>query len=354
MGEAVAFAALAWISAHFSLALLLVVVTADGVLSLTARSLTRAATAAVTTPAGLLREGNALVNGAFSVSFFVGPAIGALVADAGSTQIALLLNTAMFALITVILASTRGLPPAFAQRTPTAGRLRAAIRLTRRHPPLHALLWLQATALTVFTISLPVEVVFAEHTLQSGRAGYAALLSAWGAGTVFGSAVYARWLSLPGPTMIALGAGSLGAGFLLMAVAPSLGVAIAGGAIAGAGNGIEAVAARTTLQEQVDAQWMAMVMSLNESLFQAMPGPGILLGGAITALAGTRAALATAGVGALLITLAAWTLLPARLAASGVPATPPGPSGSEPPAPVPAGSGPSAAAASGSGPPAPA
>ena len=39
---------------------------------------------------------------------------------------------------------------------------------------------------------------------------------------------------------------------------------------------------------------MAMIMSLNESLVQAAPGVGILLGGAIAALAGPRVALAVA------------------------------------------------------------
>ena len=42
---------------------------------------------------------------------------------------------------------------------------------------------------------------------------------------------------------------------------------------------------------------MALIMSLNESMFQAMPGAGIVLGGAITALAGPRVALAVAGGG---------------------------------------------------------
>ena len=94
-----------------------------------------------------------------------------------------------------------------------------------------------------------------------------------------------------------------------MSVAPSLGVAIAAAAIAGVGNGVEAVAARTSLQEHVEQDWMARIMSLNESLFQAMPGAGILIGGAITALAGTRIALAVAGFGALVVTVLALVVL---------------------------------------------
>jgi Major Facilitator Superfamily len=314
VAEAVVFVALAWVSSHFFLGTLLVIVVLDGVIALAGRALIRAATVAVTSPVGLLREGNALINGAFSVCFFVGPALGAVVADAEGTDAALLLAAGMFAVIAVILATGRGLPPAMAEERPKAGRLRAAISRARDQPPVRALLGLQAAALVFFTISVPVEVVFAEHTLRSGRGGYAALLSVWGAGTVLGSAVYARWRAVPGRTMIVLGCISMGAGLLIMAAAPTLALAICGAALAGTGNGVEAVAARTTLQEQVDPEWMALIMSLNESLFQAMPGLGIILGGAITAAVGTRAALTIAGAGALVVAVMAWTLLGGTLA----------------------------------------
>ncbi len=111
-----------------------------------------------------------------------------------------------------------------------------------------------------------------------------------------------------------LGSAAMGAGLLVMAAAPTLALAICGAALAGTGNGVEAVAARTTLQEQVDPEWMALIMSLNESLFQAIPGVGIVLGGVITAAAGTRAALTIAGAGALVVAVAAWTLLGGTLA----------------------------------------
>ena len=57
-----------------------------------------------------------------------------------------------------------------------------------------------------------------------------------------------------------------------MAVAPTLAVAIVGAAFAGIGNGVESVAVRTALQEEVEDQWMALMMSLYEALFQSVPG----------------------------------------------------------------------------------
>jgi hypothetical protein len=54
---------------------------------------------------------------------------------------------------------------------------------------------------------------------------------------------------------------------------------------------------------------MALMMSLQESLFQSVPGAGILIGGTITALGSPRAALAVAGVGSLAVTAAIWVVL---------------------------------------------
>ena len=119
----------------------------------------------------------------------------------------------------------------------------------------------------------------------------------------------ARWRALAPQTLISVGAGALGVGFLVMAISPSLAVALIGSAIAGCGNGVEAVAARTALQEHVEQKWMARLMSLNESMFQAVPGAGIVLGGLLAGLTTPRVALAVGAGGALLVTEAAWLLL---------------------------------------------
>jgi predicted MFS family arabinose efflux permease len=307
--EAIAFLALAGVASNFSLAPLLVLAVVDGVLALAARALARTATVAVTAPIGLLREGNAINNAAFSVCFMAGPAIGGLVVATGGTVAALLANSGVFALMALTLATATGIPGASPDEHGSTGRLRAALAHAVRRRAIRVLLGLQAFALVFFTISIPVEVVFAQHTLHAGAGGYGGLQSAWGAGAIAGSAVYARWRAWQPRVMISLGAGALAVGFLVMASAPNLVIALLGAVLAGCGNGVEAVAARTTLQEHVEERWMAMMMSLNESLFQAVPGIGIVLGGVLAALSGPRVALAVAGGGAALVTLGAWLLL---------------------------------------------
>ena len=180
---------------------------------------------------------------------------------------------------------------------------------------MRSLFLVQVAGLLFFTMSIPVEIVFVKHSLHAGTKAYGALLSAWGAGTVAGSATYARWRTATLPTWIVSGSTVLGLGFVLMAVSPSLGLAIAGAVLAGIGNGVWAVAARTALQEHVEDSWMALVMSFNESIFQFMPGVGIAVGGAVAALAGPRVALAAGGAGALAVAAGARLLLRPRRAA---------------------------------------
>jgi predicted MFS family arabinose efflux permease len=306
--EGIAYGVLAWMTSRFAVAPVLVLTLLDGVLAVVARSFARTATVTVLAPANLLPEGNALTNGAFSVCFALGPAIGGVVVVAGGTVAALLVNCILFAAIAAILV-TAGLSGPSSDEHATSGRLRAAVAHVRATRPLRTLISLQAVGMIFFTISIPVEVVFAQQTLHAGAGGYGALMAAWGAGAVAGSAVYARWRRRSPRALIAGSAFALGCGFAVMAVAPSIAVAVIGAALGGASNGVEMVAMRTALQERTEEQWMAIVMGLNESLAQATPGLGIVIGGTIAALVNPRAAFVVAAIGSLLFTGFAWMVL---------------------------------------------
>lgn len=311
--EALVFVLLAWLASRFSLVPVLAVAALDGVLALSARALSRAASVMATSPHGLLREGNAISNTAFSLAFVAGPALGGAVVSGAGIRTALFADAGVLAVVTLTLLTSRSLPRPSGQRAPSAGRLRAALAYARSRPMIRALLGLQAAAIVFFAVSIPVEVVFATHTLHAGAGGLGAIGALWGVGALAGSGLYVRFRHAPAWLLISSGAGSLAVGFAVMAVAPGLAVALVGAALAGLGNGLEAVAARTALQEQTDETWMGMMMSLNESTQQAAPGAGILLGGAIAALANPRVAFAVAGAGALAIAIVTSTLLSSRI-----------------------------------------
>ncbi len=296
--EAALFGVLAWTTGHFTLVPVLALALADGAVATTARSLASAARTEILKPADLLHEGNAVANVCFSVAFMAGPVLGGAVVVAGGTIAALLVNCGFFAVMALILSATQ-LPEAKTDPGSVWSRLRDGLAHATSDRVLSRLMVMQALGLVFFTITIPVEVVYTQHTLRAGAGGYGALMGVWGGGAVAGSAIYARWRRRPAAMLIASSAAALGVGFAIMAVAPSLPLALVGAAVAGAGNSVEWISARTAVQERTPDRWMALMMGLTESMSQLAPGLGILLGGLITALTTSRVAFAVASGGSL-------------------------------------------------------
>ncbi|MBV9820060.1 MAG: MFS transporter [Solirubrobacterales bacterium] len=294
--EAVLFGILAWMTSRFALAPVLALALLDGVVAIVARAMAAAVRAQVLKPLDLVPEGNAVSNAAFAICFMAGPLLGGAVVVAGGTVAALLANCGLFAVMSLVLAGA-GLPGSAAIAGERSNRLRGAIGYARGDPALRALLILQGFGLACFTISVPVEVVYARHALHAGAGGYGGLLSAWGGGAIVGSIVVGRWRR-GAPAALIGGSGlALALGFGVMAAAPSLTVGLLGAAVAGIGNGIGSTAVQTAVQERAPAEWMALIMSLNQSISQLAPGVGILAGGVLAALTSSRVALAVAGAG---------------------------------------------------------
>ena len=107
--EAVAFAVLALFVDDFVLVAVLALATIDGSLASASRALTRAAAAATRAPAGQLREGNALLNVAFTVGAAGGPAIAGVVVAGAGIEAALLADAASFLIVAGALSIARGL-----------------------------------------------------------------------------------------------------------------------------------------------------------------------------------------------------------------------------------------------------
>lgn len=301
--EAALFGVLAYLTGHFVLIPVLALALADGVIAATARSLATASRTEILKSRDMLQEGNAIAGFGFSGAFMLGPVIGGAVVAAGGTIAALLVNCGLFATVAFFLAFT-SLPGAKTEPGSIWDRLGSGVAHVRSDPVLGRLLLMQAVGLCIFTITIPVEVVYAQHALNAGAGGYGLLMGVWGGGAVAGSVVYARFRRRSAPVLIACSAGSLAVGFTVMTVAPSLGVALAGAALAGAGNSLEWVAWRTAVQERTPDRWMALIMSLTDSMSMLAPGVGIVLGGVIAQLASSRAAFGVAAAGSLAFAVA--------------------------------------------------
>jgi len=309
-GEAAAFGALALLAGRFSLAAVVVVATIDGALALTARTLTRAVSAAMLEPEGELRAGNAVLNVAFTSGAALGPAIaGGVVAGLG-VQSALLLNAASFYAIACILLTARPLP----RPEPEPGarileRVRAGLGYIRRQRTLRRLLGAQAAALVFFSAVIPIEVVYAKETLSVGDTGYGVMLGSWGAGMVLGSVIFAALRRASLPPLLFFSTVAIGAGYLGIAGAQTLTIACVASAVGGTGNGVQWVAVVSAVQELTVATMQARVLGTLESMARATPGIGYLLGGVIASAWSPRATFVVAGIGVMAIVVASAMLL---------------------------------------------
>jgi predicted MFS family arabinose efflux permease len=309
--EAVLFGLLAWLTHRF----LLGIVVLDGVVALSARSLSGGARTEILKPAGLVREGGALTNVMFSVAYLVGPLLGGAVAALGGTVTALIVNSGIFAVIGLSLLS-HTIPASIVHDGPDRGRLRAGLAYARSNAAIAKVLSVQAVAFALFSIATPIEVVLCIHVLHAGSAGYGGLLAAWGGGAVLGSLIFARWHHSALRVLLIPGAACLAIGFGLMSISPDLAVALIGAAVAGLGNGVTATGFVVELTAITPQSWVALVTSLNQSLGVLAPGVGVALGGVFASLFGVRAAFGIAAAGCLVVAgLVAWLLAPSRMPA---------------------------------------
>jgi MFS family permease len=300
-GETAAFGALALLAPHFSLAAVVALATVDGTLALAGRALTRAVVASVLEPAGELREGNAVLNVAFTAGAALGPGLAGLVVAGLGVQTALFLNAASFYLVAWILITAGKLPRADPEEGGTIARAKAGARYLRDNKILRRLLVAQGAAFVFFSAVIPVEVIYAKETLGTGDTGYGVMLASWGVGMLLGSLVFARARRAPLILLLVLSTLAVGAGYLGLAIAPNLALACVASLIGGTGNGVQWVSAISAVQELTEAGMQARVMAVLESIGAAMPGFGFALGGLIAAIATPRATFLVAGLGVLAI-----------------------------------------------------
>jgi len=312
--EAAAFAGLAYFAAgdRFVLAAVLALGLVDGMLAITGRGLTRGAVAAVLQPHGLLPSGNALMNLGFAVSSVGGAAIGGLMIAEIGVSAALLVDAASFLVIAVVLGLTTNLPSARVEgHQRWLDRFRDGLAYARSSMHVRLLLIGQSLALILFTLVVPIEVIYAKETLGTTSAGFGILLAAWGAGILLGSLLFLWLKNRSGFGLLLFSSAAVGLAYLGMASAQTLLFACLMSVVGGAGNGVQWVAVMTALQEATPPELQARMAGLLESLGAAMPGVGFLLGGTIVALGSPRTAFAIAGAGILVLVGLVSGLLPA-------------------------------------------
>jgi predicted MFS family arabinose efflux permease len=309
-GEAVAFGVLALLGGDdFSLAAVIAIAAIDGTLALTSSSLTRAVVAALLEPSGELRAGNAVLNVALTLCAALGPALAGVIVAGFGVQTALLLDAISFYAIAWVIWTAGPLPRANTEEGHTRERIRAGIAYLREQATLRRLLLAQGAAFIFFAAVIPIEVVYAKDTLGTSDSGYGIMLASWGGGMVLGSIIFAAAQRAALPILLFFSTLAVGAGYLGLAVAPTLAAACAASVLGGAGNGVQWVSAISAVQELTVQNMQARIMSVLWSIGAAMPGIGYALGALVAVALDPRATFLVAGIGVIAITLLAAALL---------------------------------------------
>jgi predicted MFS family arabinose efflux permease len=303
LAEATVFATLALLAtATPRLGLVLSLAAVDGTLALAGRALTRAAVAATLKPHGELEPGNALLNTSFSVCFAIGPALGGVVVAGYGVSVALWVSAAIFLIMTVTLATTRSLPPAHAPSEDSwLTRLRAGLGHVMAHRAVRRVLLAHGAIFVCAAMISPIEVIWAKEVLGGGDGAYGVVLSAWGAGTLAtGLILVSLWRRASALARLPLAAGTMAVGYVVMALATSLPVAVLGCFIGGAGNGFYYVSVVQVIQDRVGDEFQGRVMGLLESTTAGTFGLGFLFAAALTELTSVRTTFAATAVGVIL------------------------------------------------------
>jgi MFS family permease len=302
----------------FSLPALLVLVAVDGAAALAASALLRSETAraasedvrdsGVPDPDGELanlaeRRANGALNISFSLTFVVGPALGGIVVAAAGGPLALLIDVGSFLICGALLVHLHPHVEEAAGDSVRA-RLGAAWRHINTMPMLRWLLLAETVALVFINSGAPIEVSLVKQTLGGGDEGVGWMLTMWGIGAVGGSVAFARLLKRPLSGTLAAGTLLIGAAFVGLAAAPSLGVAYIAGIVGGVGNALQWPSMISLVQRLTPNDLQGRLMGAIESLSAVTLALGLVLGGALVAIADARWAFAIVGAGTLLSTVA--------------------------------------------------
>jgi MFS family permease len=276
---------------------------AQGGMAITATGPAGAAVAPAEEPGQAPAEhrANASLNLALALTAITGPALAGVVVEGLGGPIAMCIVAAMLAVCGALVAGLR--PYVEEADSSVRARLGAVRSHLRADSRLRGLLLTQVAALIFFESGFPIEVVYARSTLHAGDSGWGVLLAVWGAGMVVGSVVFAR---SPKHLSAMLTAGTLAVGiaYVGFAAAPSLRIACAAALAGGIGNGVQWASLLGAVQRVTPAHLLGRTMGAVEAIGTAAPLLGLVLGGALTAVASPRVAFLTMGLGACATTVA--------------------------------------------------
>ena len=244
---------------------------------------------------------NAKIEIAKYTGWILGPLVAGLVAHSSGTAAPLLVDALTFLVLALgtLGMSVRRLPVTSEEAGGDGARAGFAYVANDR---LLLLMFIAMAGIVLFAATDNVaEVFFASDTLNQPAIGYGVLASTWTIGMVIGALLARRADSRRAPIWIfgaaILGGGALVIGALSAALIPAATLFI----VAGLGNGIENVAARTLIHGRVPSALHGRVFAAYMGLVSSTQIIATALGGALVVGVGGKQALIIGGLGSLTV-----------------------------------------------------
>jgi MFS family permease len=257
-----------------------------------------------------LRALNGAVESARYAGMTAGPVLGGLLAAAGGTSIALLVNAATFAFVAAAAALLQTRRPPVPEARASAGAFDGVAHLFRDRT-LALVVSVVLVSLLFMSAAITAEVFFLKGDLGVGDALYGVLFSSWAVGMVVGAMVVARRVparALAAVALLAVAVQGIGLGLPTAWVAA--GFVATAWFVGGVAHGVKNTLMRTLIQERVPDHLHGRAFAGYNGLRNGAELAALASGGALVALLGARSTLALAGalpVLAALVGLAAFS-----------------------------------------------
>jgi MFS family permease len=264
-----------------------------------------------------LNQVNGYVETARYVGMTAGPLLGGLLAAAGGTQAALLINAATFGVVALGALALRARRPATltADGSGPKPRARDGLSFLFRDRTLAIVLTVAFGTLLFFSASITAEVFFLKQDLHVSDLVYGVIFASWTLGMVFGAVAVSRWVKAGGLAAAALAATAVqGVGLASPTLTLAAGFAAVMLFIGGIGHGTKNVLVRTLIQERVPSAVHGRAFAAYNGLRNGAEMVALASGGLLVAAIGGRTTLTLAGAVPIVIALTGLWLYSRRAA----------------------------------------
>ncbi|MFI6625637.1 MFS transporter [Streptomyces sp. NPDC050528] len=255
-------------------------------------------------PAEHRSRANALLGLAVNLQIVAGPAIGGFLAGLTRTSGAFGVNAASFAISALLLTRLGPLPPLERQAPKAKVGLLAdttsGLRSARENLVVRRLFLGLLVFVTFAAVDNVALVFLVQRALHGPTAEYGIISAMFGAGMVAASlALTVKANRMPAAFWLTGGVATGAVGMILTGISPSVAVACAGQAMAGAGNTAALVGIDTLIQERVPTRMLGRAFGTVYGGAQLASALSYITAGPLVALTGPRATLVIGGTGAL-------------------------------------------------------